>query len=132
MTIWTDEQLSPLVAAWMTQMLDVRAVAVRDLGLCTTKDFKIFTAAKTAGDVVIMTKDKDYPNFLRQHGESLQVLWLTCGNTSNARLKQILAATFDEARAKLQSGEPLVEISAAPPVKKPSPTSDGESSASVR
>ncbi|MBC8143394.1 MAG: DUF5615 family PIN-like protein [Armatimonadetes bacterium] len=129
MTIWIDAQLSPLIAAWMTETLGVNAVAVRDLGLRDAEDFEIFTAAKTAGDVVVMTKDSDFVNLLQQHDAPPQVLWLTCGNTSNVRLKQILAETFGEARAKLQSGEVLVEISAAPPTKKPSPTSDDESSA---
>ncbi len=129
MTIWTDAQLSPLIAAWMTETLGVNAVAVRDLGLRDADDFEIFTAAKTAGDVVVMTKDSDFVNLLQQHGAPPQVLWLTCGNTSNVRLKQILAATFDDARAKLESGEALVEISVAPPAKKPTPTSGGGSSA---
>ncbi len=38
------------------------------------------------------------------------IIWLTCGNTSNSRLKEILNARFLEALAILRSGEVLVEI----------------------
>ncbi|WP_331001431.1 DUF5615 family PIN-like protein [Nostoc sp. WHI] len=43
-------------------------------------------------------------------GTPPQVIWLTCGNTSNARLKEILNSTLPEALELLRSGEALVEI----------------------
>jgi predicted nuclease of predicted toxin-antitoxin system len=39
------------------------------------------------------------------------VLWITCGNTSNARLKEILQNTLASAIVLLEAGEKLVEIS---------------------
>ncbi len=44
-------------------------------------------------------------------GSPPQIIWLTCGNTSNARLQEILDATFLEALELLRAGEVLVEIS---------------------
>ena len=41
------------------------------------------------------------------------VLWLTCGNTSNAQLRRILQARFADALALLEQGEAIVEISDA-------------------
>lgn len=46
-------------------------------------------------------------------GTPPQVIWITCGNTSNARLKEILMTTLPKALELLQSGEELVEINAA-------------------
>jgi predicted nuclease of predicted toxin-antitoxin system len=40
-----------------------------------------------------------------------QVIWVTSGNTSNARLKEILTAVFPKAIDLLEAGEALVEIS---------------------
>ena len=39
------------------------------------------------------------------------VLWVTCGNTSNARLREILTKSLPPALELLRRGEPLVEIS---------------------
>lgn len=59
-----------------------------------------------------MTKDSDFVVLLERFGPPPQVLWLTCGNTSNVRLKEILTSTLPNALGLLNSGEKLVEISA--------------------
>lgn len=58
----------------------------------------------------MMTKDSDFVKLLEELGPPPQVIWLTCGNTSNARLKQILTKALPQAVILLESGEPLVEI----------------------
>ena len=40
-----------------------------------------------------------------------QIIWLTCGNTSSARLREILGSVLPAALELLRSGEHLVEIS---------------------
>ncbi|HLL74985.1 MAG TPA: DUF5615 family PIN-like protein [Pyrinomonadaceae bacterium] len=111
MTIWIDAQMSPAIAAWLSANFAVTAVAVRDLGLRGAKDREIFLAARGAG-AVVMTKDSDFVTLLEAHGPPPHVVWVTCGNTSNTRLKEVLTATMRRAIELLQSGEPLVEISA--------------------
>ena len=111
MTIWIDAQLSPAIAKWITESFSVQAVALRDLGLRDAADRQIFAAAQQAGSVV-MTKDSDFVELVNRYGAPPQVIWLTCGNTSNARLKQILTKTLPQAIALLDAGEPLVEINA--------------------
>ena len=111
MTIWLDAQLSPAIAAWITGQYSVPAVALRDLGLRDATDREIFFAAR-ASDAIVMTKDSDFVRLLEVNGSPPKVIWLTCGNTSNARLKEILADTFEKALELLQSGEHLVEINA--------------------
>lgn len=109
MTIWVDAQLSPAIAKWVAEGFHIQAVALRELGLRDASDRQIFEAAKQAG-VVVMTKDSDFVELVSQYGPPPQVIWLTCGNTSNARLKQILAFTLSRAIDLLIAGEPLVEI----------------------
>ena len=111
MTIWIDAQLSPAIAVWISASFAVDAVALRDVGLREATDREIFREAKDAA-VVVMTKDSDFVRLLDEHGRPPQVIWVTCGNTSNARLKSILTTTFPKALALLQAGEPLVEINA--------------------
>jgi predicted nuclease of predicted toxin-antitoxin system len=111
MTIWLDAQLSPAIATWISTQFAVSAVALRDLGLRDAKDRQIFFAARQAS-VIVMTKDSDFVSLLEGFGPPPQVIWLTCGNTSNVRLKQILTQTLEKGLERLQTGEPLVEISA--------------------
>jgi predicted nuclease of predicted toxin-antitoxin system len=41
-----------------------------------------------------------------------KVVWITAGNTSNRRLKEILSSTLADALDALDAGESLVEIGA--------------------
>ena len=41
-----------------------------------------------------------------------QVVWVTCGNTSNAQMREILQQNFQKVFSLLQSGESLIEITA--------------------
>ena len=111
MTIWLDAQLSPAIATWIRLQYGMSAVALRDLGLRDATDREIFFAARVA-DAVVMTKDSDFVSLLEKHGPPPKVIWLTCGNTSNAGLKEILIGTLEKALELLQAGERLVEISA--------------------
>ena len=108
MTIWVDAQLSPAIAAWISVNFSVAAVALRDLGLRDATDREIFYAARNAS-AILLTKDSDFLRLLDELGSPPKVIWLTCGNTSNARLKQILTGTLSQALSLLQS-EQLVEI----------------------
>ncbi len=109
MTFWLDAQLSPAMAPWIASTFDVSALAVRDLGLRDALDPPIFAAAKAAG-VAVMTKDADFAEMAERLGPPPQVLWLRCGNTSNAALRVVLARELPGAIARLISGATLVEI----------------------
>ena len=111
MTIWVDAQMSPTIAAWIISNFAVKAIAVRDLGLRDATDERIFQAAKQA-NAIVMTKDSDFVSLLERFGTPPQVIWITCGNTSNARLKEILTSTLPRALELLNTGEDLVEINA--------------------
>lgn len=107
--IWLDAQLSPRLALWITRNLGVEAWAVRDRELRDATDDRIFAAARSA-DVVFITKDKDFADLVERQGAPPKVIWLRCGNTSEARLKEIFSKHLTEAIRLLESGESLVEI----------------------
>ena len=111
-TIWVDAQLSPGLARWIRDTFDIDARAVRDLGLRNAKDPAIFKAAREAR-VIVMSKDEDFRALVERLGPPPQVVWVTCENTSNARLREILRKSLQPALELLQRGEPLVEISDA-------------------
>ncbi|MEJ7872463.1 MAG: DUF5615 family PIN-like protein [Rubrobacteraceae bacterium] len=112
MIFWIDAQLSPYLARWLSSGFDVEARPIRELGLRDAKDREIFLAAREAG-AVVLTKDRDFVLLLEQLGPPPQVVWLTVGNTSNARLKEVLSRGFPAVQSLLLRGEPLVEVSDA-------------------
>ena len=109
MTFWLDAQLSPRLARWLTATFGVAATPVRDLGLRDAADHAIYQAAAIAGATVI-TKDSDFIHLQFQLGPPPPILWLTCGNTSEARLHEIFLSHFPVARRLLEAGDALVEI----------------------
>jgi len=109
MRIWVDAQMSPAIATWISSNYAVSAVAIRDLGLRDAEDKEIFEAARQE-KAVVMTKDSDFLELQKRLGVPPKIIWVTCGNTSNARLKEILAESLQPAIELLEGGEILVEI----------------------
>ena len=110
MTIWVDAQFSPAIAMWLSSTFQIKVLRVRDLGLREATDKEIFEAARNE-NAIVMTKDSDFVLLLDQFGPPPQVVWVTCGNTSNARLKEIFTAVFLRAVGLIEAGEALIEIS---------------------
>lgn len=109
MTLWLDAQLPPQLAIWIQQTLAINATALRDLGLRDANDNAIFDAARKAGAVLI-SKDSDFIELMMRHGAPPKLIWLTCGNVSNAGLQMLLRAKLREAIELLDSGEMIVEL----------------------
>ena len=110
--IWIDAQMSPVIAAWIAASFPVECLAVRDVGLRDAEDREIFLEARKQS-AIVMTKDSDFVMLQNELGAPPKIIWITCGNTSNARLKEILSTTLSEAMELLNAGENLVEINAS-------------------
>ena len=88
---------------------EVTAKSVHAVGLRDAGDEEIFQAARKA-DVVMMSKDSDFLNLLDRYGPPPNVIWVTCGNTSNQRMRTILKQTLQPAVEMLKESETVVEI----------------------
>jgi len=108
--IWIDAQLPPAIAQWLSSTYGVEAVALKDLGLRDASDRDIFFSARDA-KAVVLTKDRDLVDLVIQLGSPPQILWVTCGNTSNAKLRDILMQAWPAAAAILAVGEKIIEVS---------------------
>jgi predicted nuclease of predicted toxin-antitoxin system len=109
MKFWIDAQLSPALAPWITDTFAVEAFSVQRLGLRDASDEEIFFAAR-AEKAVVITKDQDFVQLLEQLGPPPKVIWVTCGNISNAQMRDVLLQNFQSALLHLQEGKSLVEI----------------------
>lgn len=112
MKVWLDAHLSPAIASWLSTEFDVDASPIRSENYLSAEDREIFLAAREAG-AVMMTKDVDFVRLVEGEGPPPQVIWLTCGKTSNQALRRILRDTLQAALQLLDQGEALVEISDA-------------------
>jgi len=110
MKIWIDAQLSPFIALWINNNFpELTAASVRSLGKISASDKEIFMEARLQG-AVILSKDIDFLRLVELYGSPPQIIWVTCGNTSNAAMCQILQKTLAQAIDLLKNGEPVVEI----------------------
>ena len=107
--VWVDAQLPPALARWLVAEQGLEASHVQDLGLLAADDRDKFERARDAG-VVIITKDVDFVQLLERHGPPPQVVWMTVGNTTKARLREIMNEHWERVATLLLAGEPLVEL----------------------
>ena len=111
MRIWIDAQLSPSIAAWINRTFkDIEAESVRSVGLRDAMDLEIFEKARQQ-EVIIMSKDYDFIKLIDQYGTPPKLIWITCGNTTNAKMREILSKTLIKAKELFEKGENIVEIS---------------------
>ena len=110
MKLWIDSQLSPSLAPWINESIpEIEAVSLKWLGMRDSGDLEVFLAARE-NDAVVMTKDTDFADLLMRYGPPPKVIWLTCGNTSNGVIKEILRSRLTQALQLLTDQDPLVEI----------------------
>ena len=112
--VWLDAQLAPAIARWLAADLGIDAHPIRELGLRDADDPAIFVAARAA-NAIVMTKDADFVQLLERFGPPPQLIWLTCGNTSNARLRELFLVAWPRIAELLRTGEPLIELSEPAP-----------------
>jgi predicted nuclease of predicted toxin-antitoxin system len=105
--LWLDAQLSPQLARWLFERFRLEATCVRDVGLRDSEDEAIFFAAREANAVVV-TKDHDFVLLLDRFGPPPSVLWITCGNTSNASIGRPQARRPCGSGRVPRSGNPVV------------------------
>ena len=107
--VWVDAQLPPALAGWLQESYNLKALSLRELGLRDADDLVIFHEAKKRGAILI-SKDSDFVDLVQRFGPPPQLIWVTCGNVTNANLKAIFSAIFGRAMDLLAAGEAIVEI----------------------
>ncbi len=109
MRFWLDVHLPPALIPWLKERFAIEVEAFRKVGWTREPDAAIFSSLRNEGDVVL-TKDSDFVALVETKGPPPQVIWITCGNTSNKSLRRILGVTMEDALELLKRGEPIVEI----------------------
>ncbi|MCF2491669.1 DUF5615 family PIN-like protein [Dyadobacter sp. CY347] len=103
-----DAHIPPSLASWISSNYDIECYSAKFLNLCGAEDKEIFMLAR-ARNAIVITKDDDFVSLLNRNGSPPRVIWLTCGNTSKDRLREILSDKLLQALALLKQTD-LVEI----------------------
>ncbi len=94
MELWIDAQLSPAIALWINSKFpELKAKSLTKIGLRDASDLEVFQKAKET-NAVIISKDSDFIKLLDKFGAPPKVIWVTCGNTSNERLRTIFSLRY--------------------------------------
>jgi predicted nuclease of predicted toxin-antitoxin system len=109
-TIWLDAQLPPSLAPWLCERHRVNCLSLRELGLRDADDVEIFLKAKQQ-NALLISEDSDFVELVQRFGPPPQLLWLTCGNVTNANLKVLFSVVFEQALELFDGAEAVVEIS---------------------
>ncbi len=89
MIIWLDAHLPPKLASWFEYKFQIKAFALRDLGLRDATDMEIFEKAR-AENAVIMSKDRDFIELYFRFGAPPKIIILNCGNLTSKYLQEFL------------------------------------------
>jgi predicted nuclease of predicted toxin-antitoxin system len=89
--LWLDMQLSPKIAKWIIETYNITAFSSYELSFNTEQDEIIFLKAKDARNVILVTKDRDFPELQQRLNAPPKIIWLRIGNSPNKKLKVILS-----------------------------------------
>ena len=103
-----DAHLPPGLSTWISDTFEVPCFSANYIGLRDADDVEIFEAARQK-NAIVLTKDSGFIELLSRFGSPPKIIWLTCGNTSKARLKTIFEQHLDIALDLLKEHD-LVEI----------------------
>ncbi|HEY0008162.1 MAG TPA: DUF5615 family PIN-like protein [Tepidisphaeraceae bacterium] len=110
MTFWLDAQLQPELAAWIGSHFGVAVKHLSEAGLAGESDEVVFQAAQRFHNIVIVTKDVAFAQWIRSAGPPPRVVQVTCGNMRPVQTQIYFRNRFGPALSALQSGATWAEI----------------------
>lgn len=103
-----DQQLPPDLCDWFRRR-GHESEHVRDLGLREAADSKIWTYA-SSHDAVIVSKDEDFASRRKSASAGPKIIWLRCGNVSNAALVALFEREWGAIQSELSGGAFVIEV----------------------
>jgi len=103
--IWLDNQLPSVLAKWMANEFGFNVKSSFVLDIKEASDWEIYQRAKQKRNVIIISKDGDFPKILAQCGVPPKLIKLNTGNYPNKQLWNILKPVIKPAIEKLLNTE---------------------------
>ncbi|MEE8056989.1 MAG: DUF5615 family PIN-like protein, partial [Pseudomonadales bacterium] len=103
-----DNNLSHRLASKFSKLVE-ECQHVRNVGLESSEDMKVWQFAKDNG-YVIVTKDEDFSFISHVRGYPPKVVWLKVGNCSTTEIEKIIGNNINEISVALDSDVGIIEI----------------------
>lgn len=109
--IWLDTNISPVIAKWMGYFLDVTVKSSYTLDFHHLDDLTIYQRTKSHGNVILISKDADFPELISHLGAPPKLINLKIGNYSNQLLWARIKPKIEQALQLLSNeGIDIVEL----------------------
>jgi predicted nuclease of predicted toxin-antitoxin system len=95
--IWLDTNISPIIAKWMHDYTGFTVKSSYTLSLHHLTDVEIYQRAKARGNVILISKDADFPELISRLGAPPKLMNLKIGNCDNRKLWELLQPHFKNA-----------------------------------
>lgn len=95
--IWLDVHISPIIAKWLEEYTGFTAKSAYTLSFYTLDDREIFQKAKEQGNVILISKDTDFPDLISRLGSPPKLINVKIGNCDNRTLWSTLKPNIKEA-----------------------------------
>ncbi|MBW7913270.1 MAG: DUF5615 family PIN-like protein [Taibaiella sp.] len=95
--IWLDVHLSPVIAKWLGEYTGYKVVSAYKSGITNLNDKEIFLKAKQQGNVIVISKDTDFPELISYYGAPPKLIYIRKGNCDNKELWAFIKQHIDEA-----------------------------------
>jgi predicted nuclease of predicted toxin-antitoxin system len=109
--IWLDAQLSPTIARWMAEHTGFTVKSSYSLQSNRLTDTEIYQRARAKGEVILVSKDADFPELINRLGSPPKLIVVKRGNCDNRVLWEFLKPNILKAINLLISSDvDIVEI----------------------
>jgi predicted nuclease of predicted toxin-antitoxin system len=109
--IWLDTNLSPIIAKWLTELLEVPVKSAYVLNTHTQTDLQVYDMARKQGNVIFISKDSDFAELISRLGSPPKLIALKIGNCDNRSLFNFLKLNIKESITILTTSEiQIVEL----------------------
>ena len=88
--IWLDSNLSPIIAKWLAGETGWRVKSSYILQHSSLDDLTVYSKAKEQGNVILISKDTDFPDLISRLGAPPKLVFIQIGNTDNKVLWNFL------------------------------------------
>lgn len=84
--IWLDTHISPAIAKWIKDHTGIQTKSAYVLEFHTLPDNEIYRRAKEYGNVILISKDADFPELISKLGAPPKLINIRIGNCNNRTL----------------------------------------------
>ena len=103
--IWLDTHISPAIAKWMGDYTGYSVKSSYTLSFHALEDKVIYLMAKERGNVILLSKDADFPELINRLGAPPKLINLQIGNCDNKKLWEFLKPNIRQAIELLISSD---------------------------